>query len=214
MTPEQEFYAIIQQFPDVYAQFKDARPVRDWVRIDRLQYSAHHIVGDRCALLAHAAGFIDPLYSKGLYITHTGIFLMADLLLKAKQTGDYSATAFASLETMSLNYINMHDRLVASSFKAWGNYKVWQVYSVLWLLGAYLEYLRLIINRYRAQNRDEFLKLLQPHRLVGGGFDQFFQIQEKIDTLIDKVNPDDEADVDRTVAEIRALYSQFPWMFS
>jgi FADH2 O2-dependent halogenase len=47
------------------AQFNDARAVRDWVRIDRLQYSAHHIVADRSALLAQAAGFIDPLYSKG-----------------------------------------------------------------------------------------------------------------------------------------------------
>ncbi|MCX6048882.1 MAG: tryptophan 7-halogenase, partial [Chloroflexi bacterium] len=69
LTPEAEFYTFIQQFPDLYAQLKDAHPVRDWTRIDRLQYSAHHIVGDRCALLAHAAGFIDPLYSKGLYIT-------------------------------------------------------------------------------------------------------------------------------------------------
>ncbi len=98
------------------AQLNDARAVRDWVRIDRLQYSAHHIVGDRMALLAHAAGFIDPLYSKGLYLTHASIFQMADLLIKAKQTGDYSAAAFAPLEEMTLNSIQMHDRLVASSF--------------------------------------------------------------------------------------------------
>ncbi len=214
LPPEQEFYDFIRQFPDLYAQLKDARPVRDWIRINRLQYSSHHIVADRCALLAHAAGFIDPLYSKGLYVTHASIFLMADLLIKTKQTGDYSAAAFAPLETMSLNYIKMHDRLVASSFKAWSNYKLWQVYSVLWLLGAYLEYLRLVTNRYRSKNRGEYLALMRPHRLAGGGFDLFFQIQEQIDALMDKVNPDDEADVDRTVAEIRALFDQFPWMSS
>lgn len=214
LTPEQEFYDFIQQFPDLCTQFTTARLVRDWMRIDRLQYSSHHIVADRCALLAHAAGFIDPLYSKGLYVTHASIFLLADLLLKTKQTGDYSAAAFAPLEELSLNYIRMHDRLVASSFKAWGNYKLWQVYSVLWLLGAYLEYLRLIINRYRAKNRDEYLTLLHGHRLAGGGFDIFFQIQEQIDAKIDAVNPDDEADVDSTVAEIHALYKQFPWMSS
>jgi tetracycline 7-halogenase / FADH2 O2-dependent halogenase len=95
LTPEQEFREFIKQFPDIEAQLKNARPVRDFMRVDRLQYSAHHIAGDRFALLAHAAGFIDPLYSKGLYVTHASIFLMAHLLLKAKQTGDYSANAFA-----------------------------------------------------------------------------------------------------------------------
>lgn len=212
VTPEVEFFEFIQQFPDLYAQLKDAHPVRDWMRIDRLQYSATHIVNDRCALLAHAAGFIDPLYSKGLYLTHMSIFLMADLLLKAKKTGDYSAAAFAPLETMTLKYINMHDRLVASSFKSWGNFKLWRVYAVLWLLGAYLEYVRLVINRMRARNREEYLQLMRPHKLAGGGFDLFFTIQEQIDALIDAVDPDDEADVDHTVEQVKALLFSFPWL--
>lgn len=214
VTPEEEFREFIKQFPDIEAQLKNAKPVRDWMRIDRLQYSAHHIVGDRFALLAHAAGFIDPLYSKGLYVTHAQIFLIADLLLKAKRTGDYSAEAFASLEPITLNYIKMHDRLVASSFKSWHNFKLWNVYEVVWLLGAYLEYLSLITNRYRAENRDEYIQLMQGHKLAGGGFPLFFDIQEKIDAWMDQVNPEDEADVDRTVAEIKKQFARFPWMSS
>lgn len=212
LTPEEEFYAFIEQFPDLRAQLEQARPVRDWQRIDRLQYSAHHIVGDRFALLAHAAGFIDPLYSKGLYLTHMSIFWMVDLLLRARRTGDYSAAAFAPLEEMTLGYIGMHDRLVASSFKAWSNYKLWQVYAVLWLLGAYLEYVRLVTSRLRARTREEYLDLMRPHRLAGGGFEPFFTIQEQIDARIDAVDPDDEADVDRTVAEIKTLFAAFKWM--
>jgi FADH2 O2-dependent halogenase len=116
---------------------------------------------------------------------------------------------------MTLGYINMHDRLVASSFKSWSNYKLWQVYSVVWLQGAYLEYLRLIMNRFRANgDREKYLELMKPHRLAGGGFSKFFEIQEKIDALMDQVNPEDEADVDRTVAEIKKLFEQFPWMSS
>jgi FADH2 O2-dependent halogenase len=215
LSPEQEFFAFILQFPDLHAQFKDAHAVRDWMRIDRLQYSAHHIVGDRFALLAHAAGFIDPIYSKGLYVTHASIFLMADLLIKARQSGDYSAAAFAPLEEMTLNYISMHDRLAASSYKAWRNFKLWNVYEVLWLLGAYLEYLRLITNRYRANgDRARYLELMKPHRLAGGGFDLFFDIQEKIDAVIDAVDPEDEAQVERAVAEIKAQFARFPWMSS
>ena len=107
----------------------------------------------------------------------------------------------------------MHDRLVASSFKSWHNYKLWQVYSVVWLQGAYLEYLRLVMNRFRAAgDRAKYLDLMKPHKLAGGGFDKFFEIQEQIDVLMDAVDPDDEADVDRTVAEIRRLFDGFPWM--
>jgi FADH2 O2-dependent halogenase len=215
LTPEQEFFEFIQQFPDLFAQLKDARAVRDWVRIDRLQYAAHHIVADRVALLAHAAGFIDPLYSKGLYATHASIFLLADLLIKSKQTGDYSAEAFAPLERMTLDYSKMADRLVASSFKSWHNFKLWNVYEVLWLLGAYLEYLRLITNRYRANgDREKYIDLMKSHRLAGGGFPLFFDIQEKIDALMDAVNPEDETDVDRTVAEIKTQLARFPWLSS
>jgi len=113
-----------------------------------------------------------------------------------------------------LDYINMHDRIVASSFKSWHNFKLWNVYEVLWLLGAYLEYLSLVTNRYRASNRDEYIQLMQGHKLAGGGFPLFFEIQEKIDALMDQVNPEDEADVDRIVTEIKQLFEQFPWMSS
>ena len=123
-----------------------------------MQFSSHHVVGDRFALLGHAAGFIDPLYSKGLYVTHISVMVLADLLLKAKKSGDYSAEAFQSLEKITLDYINMHDRLTANSIKSWSNYKLWRVYSVQWLLGAYLEYLMLSITRMRAKDRDEYLR--------------------------------------------------------
>jgi FADH2 O2-dependent halogenase len=115
---------------------------------------------------------------------------------------------------MTLSYIDMHDRLVASSFKAWSNYKLWRVYAVVWLLGAYLEYVRLIINRFRANNRTEYLALMQPHRLAGGGFDHFFALQEHIDALIDQVDPDNEAEVESTAAQIKLVLESFPWLSS
>ena len=214
LTPEEEFYAVISQFPDMARQFEGARATRAWVRTDRLQYSAQHVAGDRFALLAHAAGFIDPLYSKGLYVTHMTIMLVADLILKAHKTGDYSAAAFASLETLTLRYMHMHDQLVAGSLKSWSHPKLWQVYAVLWLLGAYLEYLKLTVTRLRAKNREEYLAQLSNLALAGGGFNEFFALQEQIDALMDQVNPDDEADVERTVALIRALFGSFKWLSS
>ncbi len=212
LSPEQEFYQLIEQFPVIHNQFRHARAVRNWVRAERLQYSSSRVVGDRFALLGHAAGFIDPLYSKGLYVTHMSIMLLADMLLRAKHTGDYSAAAFAPLEQLTLGYIQMHDRLTANSLKAWGHPGLWRVYSVLWLLGAYLEYLMLSIARLRARDRTEYIALLKNNRLAGGGFPGFFQLQEKIDVLFDQVNPDDEGDIDRTIAEAQALFAAFRWL--
>ncbi len=214
LTPQEEFDRIVYQFPAIAQQLQGARATRAWVRSDRLQYSAQHVVGDRFALLAHAVGFIDPLYSKGLYATHMSIMLAADLILKAHKSGDYSAAAFAPLETLTLRYMHMHDQLVAGSLKSWSHYKLWQVYSVLWLLGAYLEYLKLTVTRLRAENREEYLAQLSDLQLAGGGFPDFFVIQKKVDALIDQVNPDDEADVERTVAEIRTLFDSFKWLSS
>jgi len=212
ISPEQEFNEFINQFPKMREQLQNAKAVRGWGRAERLQFSSHHVVGDRFALLGHAAGFIDPLYSKGLYVTHISVMVIADLLLKAKKTNDYSAKAFQSLETLTLNYVAMHDRLVANSIKSWSNYKLWRVYAVQWLLGAYLEYLMLSITRMRSKDRDEYISLLKDNRLTGGGFSRFFEIQEKIDSLFEQVNPDDEADVDRVVAEVRALFASFQWL--
>ncbi|MCA9923855.1 MAG: NAD(P)/FAD-dependent oxidoreductase, partial [Anaerolineales bacterium] len=61
LTPEAEFFGFIADYPDIAAQFADAHAVRDWVRAGRLQYTSKQVVGDRWALLGHAAGFIDPL---------------------------------------------------------------------------------------------------------------------------------------------------------
>lgn len=214
LSPEEEFYAFIRQYPDIEKHLRGAQATRAWMRTERLQYSAEHVVGDRFALLAHAVGFIDPLYSKGLYVTHMSIMLTADLILQAQKSGDYSAAAFAPLETLTHRYMHMHDQLVAGSLKSWSNYKLWQVYAVLWLLGAYLEYVKLTVTRLRARDRADYLAQLSGLRLAGGGFEPFFVLQEKIDALIDRVNPADDADVDRTVAEIRALFDGFPWLSS
>lgn len=212
LTPEEEFYAFIEPFPELRQQFAQAKPVRGWVRANRLQYSSKQVVGDRFALLGHSVGFIDPLYSKGLYVTHMAIMILADLLLKAQETGDYSVQAFAPLEKITHNYIKMHDTLTAHSIKSWSNHQLWQVYSVQWLLGAYLEYLMLGITRMRAKDRHEYIRLLAHNRLAGGGFEGFFNLQEQVDDLFAAVDPEDAEDVAQTVTKVKALFKGFTWL--
>ena len=94
LSPSEEFYQFIERFPGIAAQFRQAKAVRGWTRTGRIQYSAKQVVGDRYCLLGQAAGFIDPLFSKGLYVALSCTSILADRLLAAKTTGEYSATHF------------------------------------------------------------------------------------------------------------------------
>ncbi len=212
LSPEEEFNAFIGQFPSIAAQFANARSVRAWTRTPRIQYSSKRVVGDRFCLLGHAAGFIDPLFSKGLYVTSMSTALCAHLLLKAKETGDYSASAFGRLEEQTLAYVRTNDRLVANSFRSFAHPKLWEVYSIVWLLGAYTEYVKLNSIRAQAQSRDDYFRLSAPLKLAGGGFSEFAPIADQIDSLIEGCDSQDEAAVERTAAAIRAIFAEISWL--
>lgn len=213
LTPEQEFRAFIDPFPQIKSQFANAHAVRDWVRAGRIQYTSKQIVGDRWALLGHAAGFIDPLYSKGMYTSLTAVSLLAHHLLQAKHTGDYSRQAFLDVETVTANFVRTADRLVANSYKSFRNYKLWQVYAVQWLLGAYTELVRLnMIRAIAGSDRDAYMARLAQLRLAGGGYPEFVEIADRVDVLIEAVDPGDETAVDQTVAQINAIYAGVDWM--
>ncbi len=212
VSPEQEFFDFVERYPSMAAQFANARAVRPWTRAGRIQYASKQIVGDRWALLGHAAGFIDPLFSKGLYTTFMSAAVLADLLLDAQKDGDYSAARFAPLEHITQRFIRNNDRLVANCYKSFGNHKLWVPMSVLWLTGAYTEYVKLNTIRAEARSRAGYFAEARKLRLVGGGFDEFDRIAEQVYALVEAVDPHDEAAVDATVAELHALLDGVSWM--
>ena len=112
LSPEEEFYSFIAKFPDLSSQLQPAKAVRGWTGTGRIQYTSKKIVGERFCLLGHAAGFVDPLFSKGLYTSLTSVSLLAHLLLEAKQTEDYSAAKFQPLEDVTLAFLKNNDRLI------------------------------------------------------------------------------------------------------
>ncbi len=212
LTPAQEFAALTARFPALQSQFREAKAVRPWTRAPRLQYASTRVVGERWTLLGHAAGFIDPLFSKGLYVAHMTVMVLADALLRACAENDFAPENFARLETMTQHYVAMHDRLCANAIKSWTHPDLWRVYSVQWLLGAYLEYLQLSIARMRSHTRHEYLSLLEGNRLAGGGFAPFFALQEQVDTLFENVDAADPLQVGRVVEEANRLFETFPWL--
>ena len=199
-------------FRALKSSLRELKAVRPWTRTGRIQYSSKRVVGDRFALLGHAAGFIDPLYSKGLYTSLTGVSVLADLLLEAKLDGDYSAARFRPLETTTLAFIRANDRLVANSYRSFTNPKLWNVYSVVWLLGAYSELVKLSSVRALSKGRRSYYAGTQDLRLVGGGFAEFRAVADAVDTRLETLDLYDEAAVDRAVADISTQLGGLEWL--
>ncbi|ABW31015.1 NAD(P)/FAD-dependent oxidoreductase [Acaryochloris marina] len=210
LSPEVEFFQFIERFPSIAEQFRQAKAVRNWTRTGRIQYSAKQVVGDRFCLLGQAAGFIDPLFSKGLYTALACTSALAERLLTAKETGDYSAAYFRSVEALTLAYIQANDQLVTHAYQSFSDYRLWSPFSVLWLTGAYLELVKLTSSRALAINRQEYDQQLQTLRLAGGGFPEFEQLAQHIYTLVDRTTL--SRDIPKLAQQMTQQLEQASWM--
>ena len=212
LSPETEFYQFIERFPGIAKQFRQAKAVRGWTRTGRVQYSSQQVVGDRFCLLGQAAGFIDPLFSKGLYMALTCTSVLVERLLTARAKEDYSAAHFQPLEKLTLACIQANDNLVANAYKSFSDYKLWAPFSVLWLLGAYLELVKLTSNRALAMDQQDYYRRLQSLKLVGGSFVEFEQISQRIYNRLDTLVVNDRIDITLVGQQIKEQLNQISWM--
>ncbi|MDT0441057.1 tryptophan 7-halogenase [Streptomyces johnsoniae] len=131
-SPEEEFRQFIAKYPDMGNQFRNARPVRDWVRTGRLQYSSKQTVGYRWCLTSHAAGFVDPLYSRGLLNSLEIINALGWRLLDALRDDDFDVERFAYVQQLEQGLLDFNDDLVASSYTSWEHFDLWDVCYRMW----------------------------------------------------------------------------------
>jgi FADH2 O2-dependent halogenase len=212
LTPEEEFSDLIQRFPSIARQFATAKAVRPWTRTGRIQYGSSRVVGDRFALLGHAAGFVDPLFSKGLYASLTATSVLANLLVDAADSGDYSAPRFQPIEETTQAFIRTNDRLIANAYKSFADYRLWSAYTVIWLLGAYTELVKLSSSRLQATSRAEYYNQIACLKLAGGGFWEYDAIAHLVDSIVEATDMQDEDSVTWAVAEIDAIFRKVDWM--
>ncbi|MFH5255524.1 NAD(P)/FAD-dependent oxidoreductase [Burkholderia semiarida] len=156
ISAQQEFDAFLARFPSIAAQFRDAVPVRDWVRTDRLQFSSSACVGDRYCLMLHANGFIDPLFSRGLENTAVTIHALAARLIKALRDDDFSPERFEYIERLQQKLLDHNDDFVSCCYTAFSDFRLWDAFHRLWAVGTILGQFRLVQAhaRFRA-SRDE-----------------------------------------------------------
>ncbi|MFL6136224.1 MAG: tryptophan 7-halogenase [Frankiaceae bacterium] len=134
-SPEEEFERWLAKFPDVAPQFVGARPVREWVRTGRLQYSSSQTVGYRWCLTSHAAGFIDALFSRGLSNTMDVINALGWRLLDALRDDDFDVERFAYVQELEQGLLDFNDDLVANSYTSFQDYRLWDAWFRVWALG-------------------------------------------------------------------------------
>lgn len=230
LSPEAEFYSFLDRYPTIRQQLEQAKPIRNWTRTGRIQYGSKRVVGDRFCLLGHAAGFIDPLFSKGLYTALFSVSCLADRLIDAHQTQDYATENFLEIEQITQSFIQSNDRLIANAYTVFSNYSLWSVYSVIWLLGAYLELVKLTSARAqtsfqcsdhhqaddqlvnRAERRKEYYSQVKSLSLVGGGFTAFNALTQVIYTLLEETDTECDHAVRETAEKIYQLLDTVPWM--
>ncbi|TMR02596.1 FAD-dependent oxidoreductase [Actinomadura soli] len=151
-SPEEEFQRFIDKYPDIAAQFEGARPVRSWVRTGRLQYSPRQTVGYRWCLTSHAAGFIDPLFSRGMSNTMETVHALTHRLLDAIRDDDFSVERFEFMQDLEQGLLDFNDDLCANAYVSFGDWRLWNAWFRIWALGQIIATFE--VNRAYAQYLD------------------------------------------------------------
>lgn len=140
LSAEEEFYDVISRFPKIKSHLGTMTPTMDFVRSERLQYSASQSVGHRHFLTNNTYGFVDALYSNGLVHTFESVFQGASLLLSAfgkmngdVASGDFSKEAFSPLQDLHREQWEQADFLVSNAYRAMGAFETWNAWTQLWL---------------------------------------------------------------------------------
>ena len=133
----EEFAAFLARYPTIAEQFKAARATRDWVSSPRIQYSSSRLAANRYFALPHAAVFIDPLFSTGLNLTAHAVNVLGEILIDSFEQGQVDSERLGALEARILEKASVYDRLVATSFKAFRSFALWNAWYRVWEIGAY-----------------------------------------------------------------------------
>jgi FADH2 O2-dependent halogenase len=144
VAAEQEFQEFLQKYPSVAEQFATGKAVRPWVSTGRLQYSSRQTTGYRFCLMSHAAGFVDPLFSRGMVNTVEVIYGLIDPLLHALATDNFDEEAFAHIDRLQQRVLDYNDRLVNCAFISWADFDLWNAWLRVFGIGTFLAEFRLM----------------------------------------------------------------------
>ncbi len=136
-SAEEEFEMFLELIPSVGRQFEEAQAVRPWVRAPRVQHSSSRTIGKRFSLLSHSAGFVDPLFSRGLISTMDNIRDLTAILLEALEDGDFSEERFEILDVKQKKALGFADQMVGAAYASWDDFSLWNLWVRFWAIGVH-----------------------------------------------------------------------------
>jgi FADH2 O2-dependent halogenase len=154
LPPEAEWAALLARYPSLGRHFAQARAVQPWVRTGRIQRKARRVAGADWAMLAHAAYFLDPLFSSGN--AHSLLTIERLTRLFARHWGRSSLKdELAEYEATLLREVDFVDRMVHGCYRSFGCFELLAAFTMYYFAGA-------IHSEERRQQglageRDEFL---------------------------------------------------------
>lgn len=214
IPPQQEFEEIVARFPSIAAHLEGAEAVRPWVGTGRLQYSSTSGVGDRYFLMAHAHGFIDALYSRGLISTFETIHAFVPRLLDALDADDFSAARFEYPAKLQEAMLHANDRMVHNSYRAFSSYPMWNAWVRVWLANVLFGDLRLfrLCIKYLNTGDLSVFESLDQDPLPGTfppGTNPLEDLHDFAESLLDKVDAG-EMTLEQAAAGVLEMLSVLP----
>jgi flavin-dependent dehydrogenase len=114
-TPQDAYMEILGENPQVMAQMSKARRVTQVYSVGDFSYRNKRLTGDRWVLAGDAAGFIDPVWSTGVFIAVLSGEKAADMLDRTLRLPQRRAAEFARYERHVGRVLDLYLKFV----KAW-----------------------------------------------------------------------------------------------
>ncbi|MEO2048454.1 MAG: NAD(P)/FAD-dependent oxidoreductase [Pirellulales bacterium] len=119
---ETVFYHELQQCKVLQGWLDRAEPINSLQVLREFSYSQERAAGDGWVLVGDAWGFIDPVYSSGVFFAMKSAELAADAILEGLQCDDLSATMLGRWLPEFTQRTNLIRKLVAAFYS--GNFRV------------------------------------------------------------------------------------------
>lgn len=191
VTPEEEFWEFVQRYPVIERHLGDTTPVRDFIGTDRLQYSSTTSVADRCILLQHSYGFIDPLFSRGIWRSIETVDAVCRTLLEALADDDLTAARFEGIDRMQADMLDDNDRMVRNAYRSMSSYETWTSWLRIWFVDELLTTLPVLATmfNYATTGDRPVLDRVGGHRQSRTGYSfspQLTRLMDEIESLLDR----------------------------
>lgn len=139
--------------------------------------------------MSHAAGFIDPLFSRGMSNTVEVIDAVAWRILESLRDDDFSEERYEYVERLQQGLLSYNDDLVSGSITAFESYKLWDAIFRIWGFSSNYGAMRLAVAHlnYQLSHDDAVFKALEAVPNPGFWWPGEPEIQRMWDTMVETV---------------------------